>query len=74
MIEDSNMPDHLIKKCNGEVLLMQNFPQLSPITNFSDQRINFNSARIFQNHSIFLKTEKSIMQVIHRQCLEDRPI
>ena len=57
------MPDYLIKKCNGEVLLMQNFPMLSPIKDFSDERINVNSARIFQKHSNFYNIELPLMQV-----------
>ncbi len=63
VIEDTALPDNLIKSATGVDLLLQTLPQLAPIVSFSDKRIVENSQKIFNNHRNFYKFETPIMQV-----------
>lgn len=68
-IEDSDLPDHLIKNSHGETILSQTFPLVAPIRNFSDYRIIENSGRIVNKHFGFFRMEAPILQVFIYNCL-----
>jgi hypothetical protein len=63
VIEDSELPDYLIKKCNGLLILNQTAPSVTPIRNFSDYRLIENSGRICNHHNTYFQRENRIMQV-----------
>lgn len=63
IIEESAMPDYLIKSATGTTLLLQTLPMLRPITNFNDIRIVNSSTKFFDMHKAFFNVEKPIMQV-----------
>ena len=62
-IKESDLPDSLIKKCNGLLLLNQTSPSVAPIINFSDKRLIETSVRLCEQHNNYLKMENRIMQV-----------
>lgn len=63
IIEESALPDHLIKSVSGDTLVLQTFAQVQPIMNFPDRRIVESSRRIVESHRSLYSSEKPLMQV-----------
>ena len=62
-LEETDLPDHLIKNSHGETILSQTFPLLEPIRNFPDYRIIENSGRLINKHYGYFQIESPIQQV-----------